>query len=320
MNTENSLKIAVFLDRSPGHQKQTLGVLDALKDLTSIQTVEITVPHLPLGNEVAQWIKYIIFPTAGCSTELVNCDFMLGTGSRTHIPMLACKKKYRLPAVTCMAPAAFLRSRFDLCFVPQHDGIPAERNIFYTMGPPNRCRSKYLHDAKRGLILIGGRDEKSHNWRDTAVVEGVSTLLQREKDMTWTISSSPRTPETTISSLENLATAFENAFFVRFSDTGPGWIEKEYDRNGTVWVTADSVSMIFEALSAGCRVGIFPVQWKHKNNKFQRCVDDLARRGLLVFFPEWKEGKTSKTSAEPLNEAQRCASEILKRWWPNRLQ
>lgn len=320
MKSETPLKIAVFLDTRPGHRKQTLGVLDALKDLTGLQTIEIPVPHLALREEVVKWMKYFTVPAPGCSADLRGCDFIIGTGSRTHIPMLACKKKFRIPVITCMAPTALLRGRFDLCFVPQHDGIRAADNIFYTDGPPNLSRSKGLHDFNRGLILIGGRDEKSHQWDDTAIIDGVARLLKQEKSITWTISSSPRTPEKTNSGIEGLAAQFENSSFVRFSDTGPGWIEKEYDSNKTVWVTADSISMIFEALSAGCRVGVFPVNWKHKNNKFQRCVDDLCSRGLLVSFDAWKKGQSGWSLTRPLNEAQRCAREILIRWWPNRLQ
>ena len=107
---------------------------------------------------------------------------------------------------------------------------------------------------------------------------------------------------------------------MNFSDTGPGWIEKEYERNQTVWVTADSMSMVFEALSAGCRVGLLPVTWKHANNKFQHSADDLKRDGAVVTFEEWKNGKASWALSKPFNEAQRCAKEILRRWWPERLQ
>jgi len=47
MKPASPLKIAVFLDTRPGHRKQTLGLLDALSELTGTETVEIPVPHLP---------------------------------------------------------------------------------------------------------------------------------------------------------------------------------------------------------------------------------------------------------------------------------
>lgn len=320
MKSTPPLHAAVFLDTRPGHRKQTLGVLDALEELTAMQTVEIPVACLPLPGEVVKWIKYFAFPGRVCSADLRKCDFIIGTGSRTHIPMLACKKKYHIPVITCMAPVSLLRSSFDLCFVPRHDDVPAADNIMLTDGPPNRSRSKNLHDDNRGLILIGGRDDKSHSWDDAAIIRAVAALLQRETDIAWTIASSPRTPDNTDAGLEKLAAGMKHASYARFADTFPGWIEKEYERNKTVWVTADSVSMIFEALSAGCRVGVLPIDWKKKTNKFQRCVDDLVARGIVVSSEALQEGRTGRTLSEPLNEAHRCAREILKRWWPNRLQ
>lgn len=320
MRKEFPLKIAVFMDSRPGHRKQTLGVVEALNELTPVRTVEIPVPQRSPLKEAMHWLQYFAVPAACCPADLAGCDLMLGTGSRTHISMLACRRKWAVPAVTCMTPSSLLRSRFDLCFVPQHDAVPSAKNIFFTDGPPTRSRAKNLHDSRRGLILIGGRDEKSHRWDDAGIIEAASALVKREKDIRWTIASSPRTPETTGAGLQRLAAGYANAGYVPFAETGPGWIESEYDRNRTVWVTADSVSMLFEALSAGCRVGVFPVEWKRKNNKFQRCIDDLCRRGLVVSFPAWREGVAAWTPSEPLQEARRCAKEILLRWWPDRLR
>lgn len=320
MTADDPLRVGVFLDSRPGHRKQTLGIIDSLRQLTEIRTLEIEVPHLSTTGEILKWAQYFLNPHTACGAELDGCDLLIGTGSRTHIPMLACKKKYNIPVVTCMGPSPLLRHRFDLCFIPQHDGIPPGRNIMHTDGPPNRSRSKNLHDWSRGLILIGGRDEKSHRWNDGELNKAVATLVATEKDLTWTISSSPRTPSQTNTSLAGLAAQFDNMTFVPFADTAPGWIEQEYERNKTVWVTADSISMIFEALTAGCRVGVLPVAWKHKNNKFQRCIDNLRRKELVFFLADWEAGRSNWDDSADFDEARRCAREILKRWWPNRLQ
>lgn len=320
MKSDKPLQVAVFLDTRPGHRKQTLGILDSLEQVTEIKSVQIELPHLSLIGEIAKWFKYLIHPALQCPLDVEGSDFIIGTGSRTHIPMLACKKRYNIPAITCMAPTAILRSKFDLCFVPQHDSIPAASNIMHTDGPPNQAKSKNMHEPGRGLILIGGKDEKSHRWNDDVVIGSVQLILEREKEVSWTISSSPRTPAETNTQLEKLAGKFDNASFISFSDTGSGWIEKQYDESEMVWVTADSISMIFEARSAGCQVGVLPIDWKRKQNKFKRCVDGLAQKGQVVLYNAWKNGKARHANPEPLNEAQRCAREILRRWWPNRLQ
>lgn len=320
MKLETPLQVAAFLDTRPGHIKQTLGVLDALKEFTEIRVHQVPVPHLGVTGEVMNWLKYALVPGSSHFANLSDCDFFIGTGSRTHIPMLNCKKKYGIPVLTCMAPAPIIRGRFDLCFVPQHDRLPPDKNIFVTLGPPNRSRLTDCQDPQQGLILIGGRDDKSHRWDTGSVINQISSLVSREHCIQWLVTTSPRTPDETAASLKALAADFGNAQFVPFSDTGPGWIEKEYAANQTVWVTADSMSMVFEALSAGCRVGLLPVAWKSQHNKFQLCEDDLNKKGYTVSFSEWEKGKASWALSRPLNEARRCAKEILRRWWPDRLQ
>jgi mitochondrial fission protein ELM1 len=108
--------------------------------------------------------------------------------------------------------------------------------------------------------------------------------------------------------------------FYRSLNTPAGWVEKEYGMNGTVWVTADSISMVYEALSAGCSVGILPVKWLQQDNKFQKSLTILHQKKMIVDFHEWQSGeKMPVPPAEPFNEAVRCAREILRRWWPERL-
>lgn len=104
--------------------------------------------------------------------------------------------------------------------------------------------------------------------------------------------------------------------FSGFEETPPGWVEEHYASSRVVWVTADSISMVYEALSAGCCVGILPVEWKKEKNKFKTSGDYLLENGLAVPFASWKQGKAKFTSkSDPLNEAKRCAEEIVNRWY-----
>ncbi len=300
--------------------KQTQGVLEALAEITSIEIKEIAVPHLPFLVELNKHIQYFFTPQRLAEKNIKNVDLIIGTGSRTHIPMLACKKIYDTPTITCMSPSTLLRKKFDLCFIPYHDNVQEASNVFRTIGPPNRSRAKNRQDKSKALILIGGLDPKSHHWNNLKTIAMVDELLKRESHLTWTISSSPRTPPETIKSLENLCNNFNNSNFVEFKDTPAGWIEEQYDLSHYVWVTADSMSMIYESLSAGCQVGIIPVYWRNKKNKFIQSEQKLITDKIVLSYEDWLNGKKHITHAQSLNEAKRCAQEILKRWWPNRLQ
>jgi mitochondrial fission protein ELM1 len=188
------------------------------------------------------------------------------------------------------------------------------------LGPPNTVVSGTGHQHDRGLILVGGLDKKSHLWNTSEAVKQIKIILEKNQDIQWRISSSPRTPEDTCRKLENLAASTLQVSFFRSAETPAGWVEEEYARNGTVWVTADSISMVYEALSAGCSVGIMPVKWLQQENKFQKSLDILKEKKMIVDFDEWNTGAIMPVPpAKPFNEAARCAQEILRRWWPERL-
>ena len=113
--------------------------------------------------------------------------------------------------------------------------------------------------------------------------------------------------------------ATENCTFFEARDTGPGWIEEQYNQADMCWVTADSVSMTYEALSAGCRVGIVPVTWKNPSSKIARGLARLLDENWVISFDDYFNNSRTWQNHQALDEAGRAAREILRRWWPDRL-
>jgi hypothetical protein len=193
--------------------------------------------------------------------------------------------------------------------------VKSRENIFFTTGPPNLSVCKNRHERDKGLILIGGKDDKSHVWDSKKILEYIQEIVSSEPvDMIWTISSSPRTPEETEDQIQRFAVQRERVNFFRFSDTQKGWVEDQYDASSMVWVTADSMSMIYEALSAGCSVGIIPMKWKRRQNKFLAGEQDLYRKGLAVSYDLWRDSRVTPEPGRSINESDKCAREILRRW------
>jgi len=322
------LSIIAYFDGRLGHEKQTLGILRALADITLTEVMQKRVSVSP-ASFCKNWASYLLSSLRQTeSGEFPNSvDLIIGTGTHTHIPMLLEKKsrhklsEAQVHVVTCMTPDQQLFNKFDLCCVPIHDDPPSRDNVIVTLGPPNTVVFGTMHQHNRGLILVGGVDKKSHVWNTQEVVSQVQTIIGRQKDRQWTISSSPRTPEDTCKKLEDMAASMQQVTFFRSADTPAGWVEEEYARNGIVWVTADSVSMVYEALTAGCSVGILPVDWLHPDNKFNKSLGILAEKNMIVGFHDWLVAEKMPTAQqEPLNESKRCALEIVNRWWPERLQ
>jgi len=315
------LQIVACLDGRPGHEKQTQGVIAALMRLTPVAVTDEKLPQPSAVIGLKNWAAYLgtlgfqFMPQAGSNAV----DLIIGTGASTHIPMLRLKGRSQAKIVTCMTPDPLLLSKIDLCLVPHHDQPPQRANIFTTIGPPGLPARTRVNDSQRSLILVGGRDEKSHVWQTAVLVSQIKTLLAREPESTWTITSSPRTPDECETHLQALADAYPQVTFYRAQDTAQGWVEAAYAQNVTAWVTADSISMIYEALTAGCRVGVLPVKWKKPHNKFQQSIDYLERRQLVMIYEYWLNNAGHTFQPVILDEASRCAEEILRRWWPERL-
>lgn len=315
--SSDRLRVVVLLDGKPGHEKQTKGILQAMQTMVEVEVVHI---HARRLSPLALFFQtfFLLLPGKGPSNPLVaGADFLLGTGSQTHLPLLALQKRYGIPAITCMKPPLHLRERFDLCFVPEHDGIDERGNIMLTSGAPNCSINRGMHREDHGLILLGGIDRKSHRWDSERICAMVKRIIEAEQEKNWTISSSPRTPQETVLLLERLVGESENARFFPYKKTSPGWIEDQYDTNSVVWVTADSISMVYEALTAGCKVGVLPMQWKRKNSKFKKNEDLLLEKKLVISYHSWVNGESDWREDIELNEAQRCAERILQKWLPN---
>ncbi len=316
----SALNVLTYSDSRPGHEKQTRAVAAALATLTPVTINTCVLPPAVGWRRLFQGLDAIWtphYPSVGISPA--DVDLIIGAGSATHLPMIASKWRSRAKLVACMSPDPLLRFWFDLCLVPRHDNPRARRNIFTTFGPPCMKINGGRHDPQKGLILAGGIDPKSHRWDTATFLAQIERLSSRMPEISWAVSSSPRTPDETIVQLRRLAAENYRVNFFSAADTPPGWIETAYRTHDQVWVTADSVSMVYEALTAGCRVGILPVAWRHPNNKFQRGIDDLMTNGLVLDLDQWLHGKQWPAMISPLNEARRCALEILKRWWPERL-
>jgi mitochondrial fission protein ELM1 len=316
---QNEIHIVCLLDGKPGHEKQTLGIIQALKKNFPVKVSRIKVARQSAWGFVCGMIC-LHLPCPGLKkTGLENPDLIITTGSQTHQQALLYKKKHKIPAITCMAPDRIYRSQFDLCFVPVHDGFKQKGNIVNTVGPPNCSVNRGRHQENKGLMLLGGIDQKSHRWNSTDILKTIEEIIKQGPETEWLISSSPRTPDETILMLERQSLLHSNVSFFNYEDTQPGWVEQQYDNSSVVWVTADSVSMMFEALTAGCKVGIIPVDWKKKNDKFERSVSFLVNNNFVLPYAAWVRQKGDWSGHGDLNEAQRCADLIIKRWWQKNL-
>ena len=143
MNNYEGIIIGAFFDGRPGHEKQTSGIIEQLKKKKSVEVIPVRVEKGTLFQQVSGWLRYWVSNGFREKPELATCDLLIGTGTHTHLPMLSQKKHSHIPAVTCMTPAPFIQNQFDLIFVPQHDRIRDESNVFKTISLKVSCHKTY---------------------------------------------------------------------------------------------------------------------------------------------------------------------------------
>jgi mitochondrial fission protein ELM1 len=106
----------------------------------------------------------------------------------------------------------------------------------------------------------------------------------------------------------------EECTVIPVTETGPDWLPAQLARAGQVWVTADSVSMVYEALTSGATVGVLEVPRKQPS-RISRGLEQLATEGWVTFFSDWSRHRPLSRPPETFNEAERCARWIIDRWF-----
>ncbi len=292
-----------FSDGKAGHDNQTQGLAEALARLRSVETHTLD----PLPLLIAS--RGLLLGRLSFWNDLPAPDLLLGAGHRTHWSLLAARRIRGGKTVVLMPPSLPLRL-FDLCLIPEHDAPPTRPNVLVTRGALSRVQPAAALDPRQGLLLIGG-PSAHFGWDDTALRPRIAAIVTADPAMRWTLTTSRRTPPGFLEGLSGMADA--RLTVVPVAATGPDWLPAQLARAGRVWVTADSVSMVYEALTAGAAVGVLDIPRKH-SSRISRGLDRLAADGWITSFADWQQRRHLHRPAGVCNEAERCARWIVERW------
>ncbi len=213
-------------------------------------------------------------------------------------------------AVVLMKPS-LPRRWFDLAILPRHDGVAADAHTLLSEGALNRIQPALDAVPAQGLILVGG-PSAHFDWDSATVCKQINTLVERTPGMHWTLTTSRRTPTDFAAQLP-VSPALD---IVPHTATPPDWLPAQFARCSTAWVTPDSASMVYEALTAGAEVGVFDLPVNPKS-RIGRAVSELADAQRITRFVSWCAHGTLHPNTYPLAEADRCAAWILE-WLENK--
>lgn len=294
------LNIWRFTDGKRGHDNQSLGLVEALCQLTPCHVETLTASGGWVN--VFNWLAGR-FPAG---TKLPNPDLIIGAGHSTHWPMLAAQRAHGGKIAVLMKPSLPL-SWFDWVIAPAHDGLPESNSSLVTQGPINRIQPKTALDTRKGLILIGGPSGE-YGWSETVLLKQIHLIALHQPDITWQLTTSRRTPAGFLRNLTKLGLPNVKAF--AHDEVDADWLPTQLAQAAQAWVTPDSASMIYEALTSGAAVGCFELPYA-KPGRVARGLQQLAHDNRLTSFSDWEHSGKLQVNIQPLNEAGRCARQLL---------
>ena len=278
-----SLVIWRLLDGKPGHENQTLGLLRALERLAAErgQAVPQCIKLFVADQNFSLWS--FVLRRFHLGKNLPVPDFIIGAGHRTHWPMLCARRAFGGKAIALMSPSlpcAF----FDLVVAPAHDGLTG-RNVIVTQGVLNVMQPGEKAPGKT-LVMVGG-ESKHFAWSNEQVLLQLKELATR---------------------YPALASFFADRY-MPWEKCPTGWLANELAGAENAWVTEDSVSMIYEALSAGCRIGLLGLS-EAKGRLAQGIVSLREAKRVVRWLPSTAMPELLLTT-QALAESDRVAHALL---------
>lgn len=281
--------IYCITDGKIGHFRQSEGLAKALQQLKPNDYDIQTLSKFSLW----QWFKSF----GQCAEKISVNSIVIGAGHRTHFGLLYYKWKYGAKSIVIMKPS-LPKSWFDYCIVPKHDGLPEQGNVLVTEGAMNALSLMPANKEDQILILIGG-PSSACEWKNSAIYQqllgDVQSINVNERII---LSTSRRTPDDFIQNLPK--SILDKVELVNFKDVDSSWLPQQLLKSQEAWVTSESISMIYEALSANC---------------FVKTIDVTGLKGKiaknLTHLIEVQKVNAKNDNVERLNESHRVAQKLL---------
>ncbi|WP_410568098.1 mitochondrial fission ELM1 family protein [Acinetobacter sp. H1(2024)] len=268
------MHIVYVSDGKAGHRSQALGLFQAMQRQQANATFEeVSINDLPIFSLIKA-----LFSSKNTLFEQAP-DFIFGVGSHTHFRVWLLGKIFKKAKTVILMKPNLPIAWFDYAVIPEHDGIPANSRVIVTRGALNPIRNENRHQKARILIALGG-SSKRHQWNQEKVLLSIQQIVEHNPNSEIILTTSRRTPAEFIDILRQQSFA-KYLQICPVEQTPQGWIFEEMQKAEAVWVTEDSVSMIYEALTAGCRVGVIAMD-RLKQDRITNSVDVLLEKKFIA--------------------------------------
>lgn len=295
------MHIVYVSDGKAGHRSQAVGLYKAIQrnSTQSVSFQEISIAQLPILGLCAGMLAHRINAVSQAP------DYIIGVGSHTQLRVMLLGKVFPQAKTVILMKPNFPFSWFDHVIIPEHDGVAELGNVILSKGALNPIINEQRHHPNRILIALGG-SSKRHQWDNEKVLHAVQQIAEQNPQAEIILTTSRRTPADFLDLLNEQPFAGQLQIFP-VEQTPQGWIFEEMQQAEAVWVTEDSVSMIYEALTAGCRVGVIQID-RLKQDRIVKSVDALLEKNIVS--KQFEIAQLAENT--PFEEAQRIALKLLQ--------
>lgn len=309
--TLSVMNICIITDGKKGHLSQTFGLAEALLERAQQLKPEgkHAIHELDIRNK-SWWGKFRYKGEPDSPTEV---DLVLCAGHSTHFAALSFARSRKCACMVCMKPSLPI-SLFSLGLIPEHDLKAKDyhnSSIFPTKGALNNIKPSTDPSKKRNTLFLIGGASKEYKW-DSELLLNQITHIARHSSSHMVLTTSRRTDKDFVA---DVTQACPNIQVEPVEETGPNWVLENLAKAKEVWVTKDSVSMVYEALSSGVPVGILDMEQKtfrkDKTSRVTRGLNKLIEEDRVNSFTQWAQSHQLHQQ-EIFSEASRAADYIQK--------
>ena len=270
LKQKEEITIWAFKDGKKGHEKQIEALISEFKKHKRIKL------HNFFDYSNHDSIPHII----------------LGAGNGTHKHMLAAKKRHKnAKTIVLMKPSLRPIEWFDIAIVPSMDKFyfKKPKNVITTDGVLTKYSNQSTKD-KTGLIVIGGKS-RHFKFKEAVVREQITWLLKKFDDYEWKITTSPRSPNMIIKTIRNKHLPTRK--FFDWNETSEDWLSEQMKTSELTFITPESVSVLYEALSTKTKTFAFGQRTHIENGKVLDSIYDHAtKRNVFTGLGEYDETST----------------------------
>lgn len=276
-------RILILSDGRPGHLNQSIAFARHLGYAYDICPVRFRWRGAKALSYLLDWCR--CYPVALFETGeyASSAAAVVSAGSETYFANKALARKLGAKSVAIMLPKGYVYN-FDLIVAQQHDNPPHRKNILCLPVNLSYVEPQGLAKptpGKRVVSLIIGGDSRKSRLEADALRDQLPQVfnLFPEYDV-WLTTSRRTSPE-----LESVLREFDYAFSVYYSERQLNPIPDFLEHSEYVFITADSTSMISEAVSFGvAAVEILAIDPRTKDKKLYRFIKSLENEGCLHLF------------------------------------